>query len=120
MRASRALAGTAAVLVAAVVAGSTATASASALPIPVPTLDAPLPLPLPTTTTPGLPLPTATVPAPTLPPTPGGVPAADHAGVGSAAAPRWVWRLLRQAVEEPRRQELHLHQADDRRSPRGC
>ncbi len=45
MRASRALAGIAAVLSAAVVVGSTGSASANPLPIPVPTLNAPLPLP---------------------------------------------------------------------------
>jgi murein DD-endopeptidase MepM/ murein hydrolase activator NlpD len=71
MRASRALAGIAVVLSAAVMVGSTGSASANPLPIPVPTLD-PLPLPLPTSTTsaPALPLPT--LPAPTLPPPPGG------------------------------------------------
>jgi murein DD-endopeptidase MepM/ murein hydrolase activator NlpD len=72
MRASRALAGIAVVLAAAMVTGSSGSASANALPIPVPSLDAPLPLPVPTANTPGLPLPT--VPAPSLPPPPGGVP----------------------------------------------
>jgi murein DD-endopeptidase MepM/ murein hydrolase activator NlpD len=84
MRASRAFAGIAAVLTAAVVAGSTGAVNANALPIPVPlpTLNAPLPLPLPvpTTNTPVLPLPT--VPAPSLPPPPGGVPIPTTPGSG--------------------------------------
>jgi murein DD-endopeptidase MepM/ murein hydrolase activator NlpD len=81
MRASRALAGIAVVLSAAVMAGSTGSASANPLPIPVPTLD-PLPLPLPTSTTstPALPLPS--LPAPTLPPPPGGVPLPTTPGSG--------------------------------------
>jgi len=87
MRASRALAGIAAVLSAAVVVGSTGSASANALPIPVPTLDAPLPLPVPTPTltTPGIPLPT--VPAPTLPPPPGGLPLPTTPGSGPQPPP---------------------------------
>jgi murein DD-endopeptidase MepM/ murein hydrolase activator NlpD len=82
MRASRALAGIAAVLTAAVMAGSTGTASANLLPIPlpVPTVTAPLPLPAPTTTTTLIPLPT--LPAPTLPPPPGGVPVPTTPGSG--------------------------------------
>jgi murein DD-endopeptidase MepM/ murein hydrolase activator NlpD len=80
MRASRALAGIAVVLSAAVMAGSAGSASANPLPVPVPTLDVPLPLPLPTTTTPALPLPT--VPAPTLPSPPGGVPLPTTPGSG--------------------------------------
>ena len=87
MRAPLALAGTAAVLSAVVVAGSTGLASANALPVPVPTLNAPVPLPLPTATptVPGVPLPT--VPAPTLPPPPGGVPLPPPPGSGPQPPP---------------------------------
>jgi murein DD-endopeptidase MepM/ murein hydrolase activator NlpD len=74
MRSSRALAGVAAVLAAAVVTGSMGLTTANALPIPVPTLTVPLPLPSPTLTTPLPTLPLPTLPAPTLPPPPGGVP----------------------------------------------
>jgi murein DD-endopeptidase MepM/ murein hydrolase activator NlpD len=85
MRASRALAGIAAVLSAAVMVGSTGSASANPIPIPVPTLDAPLPLPAPTTQAPLLPLPS--VPAPSLPPPPGGVPIPTTPGTGPVQPP---------------------------------
>lgn len=72
MRASRALAGIAALLSAAVVVGSSGSASAN-------------PLPTPTLTTPGVPLPS--VPAPTLPPPPGGVPLPTTPGSGPQPPP---------------------------------
>ena len=85
MRAPLALAGTAAVLSAVVVAGSTGLASAApALPIPVPTLAVPLPLPSPTVTNP---LPTPTLPQPTLPPPPPGVTLPPPPGSGPQPPP---------------------------------
>lgn len=85
MRASRALAGIAVVLSAAVVVGSTGSAAANPLPIPAPTLNLQLPLPTPTLTTPGLPLPS--LPAPTLPPPPGGLPLPTIPGSGPQPPP---------------------------------
>jgi len=86
MRAPLALAGTAAVLSAVVVAGSTGLASAApALPVPVPTLGLPVPLPSPTVTDPGLPTPS--LPQPTLPPPPGGVTLPPPPGSGPGPQP---------------------------------